>query len=339
VTILVTGGAGYIGSKMADSLLARGEKVRVFDLRADAATHLAHTGAELREGDILDQEAARAALEGCDRLFHVAAVFEMWIPDKATYYQVNVDGTANILEIALEMGVERVVHTSSAVTIGERRDQIGDEETVHRRYFLSDYERSKYLGERVALKMSERGLPLICVNPTSVYGPGQTRHMTGALVRFLNGRLPAVVDTELNFVYIDDVVEGHLLAMERGEVGQRYILGGENVSLVRFLSLAAEIAGLPTKPRSVPAWSLSLTARFLGMVSAITGRRPWVSPDEARTALHSFVFDNRRARTELGLGFTPLREGLERTVRWLQEERLIGKGDYDSPLLGLGGKA
>jgi dihydroflavonol-4-reductase len=339
VTALVTGGAGYIGAKLAESLLARGEKVRVFDLRADAATHLARMGADLRQGDILHQEAVRAALEGCDRLYHTAALFEMWQPDKRAYYRVNVDGTANVLELALQMEVQRVVHTSSAVTIGERRHQVGDEEMVHRGHHLSDYERSKYLGEQVALRMFERGLPLVCVNPTSVYGAGQTRHMTGALIRFLNGRLPAVVNTKLNFVYIDDVVEGHLLAMEKGEVGQRYILGGENASLGRFLSLAAEIAGVSRKPRTVPGWLLSPTARVLGTVSAITGRRPWVSPDEARTALHSFIFDNQKARRELGIEFTSLRDGLQRTVDWLREERLIEKHNHASQLLGPGGKA
>ena len=323
MTVLVTGGAGYIGGKLAESLLARGEEVRVFDLRTDTAANLAAMGAELRQGDILDREAVKAALDGCDRLFHAAALFEMWQPDKRAYYQVNVDGTANVLEIALEIGIQSVVHTSSAVTIGEGPNQVGDEETVHRGYFLSDYERSKYLGEQVALKLSERGLPVVCVNPTSVYGPGQTRHMTGALIRFLNGRLPGVAETKLNFVYIDDVVQGHLSAMESGEVGQRYILGGENASLLRFLSLAAEIAGVTRQPRTVPARLLMLTAIFLGVVSAITGRRPWVSPDEARIALHSFIFDSQKATRELGLEFTPLREGLQRTVSWLQEEGLI----------------
>lgn len=329
MTVLVTGGAGYVGGRLVGSLLARGERVRVLDLRADAATHLAQRGAELRPGDILDREAVRAALEGCERLFHVAALFEMWQPDKRTYYQVNVDGTANVLEIALEMGIRHVVHTSSAVTIGEGRDQVGDEETVHRGYFLSDYERSKYLGEQVALKMCERGLPVVCVNPTSVYGPGQTRHMTGALIRFLNGRLPGVVDSKLNFVCIDDVIEGHLLAMERGEAGQRYILGGENASLMRFFSLAAEIAGVARQPRRLPSWLLTPTARILGAVSAITGRRAWVSPHEAKTALHSFIFDNQKARVELGLAFTPLEEGLERTVGWLQEEGFIESEYYE----------
>jgi len=339
VTALVTGGAGYIGGKLAESLLARGETVKVFDLRVGAATHLAEMGADLRQGDILDREAVRTALKGCDRLYHTAALFEMWQADKRAYYRVNVDGTVNVLEMALEMDVRRVIHTSSAVTIGERRDQLGDEETVHRGYFLSDYERSKHLGEQVALEMCDRGLPLVCVNPTSVYGPDQTRHMTGALLRFLNGRLPAMVNTRLNFAYVDDVVEGHLLAMERGEVGQRYILGGENASLGRFLSLAAEIAGMARKPRAISPWLLSLTARVLGMISATTGRRPWVSPDEARTALHSFIFDNQKARGKLGIEFTPLREGLKRTVDWLREERLIGKHSHSSQLLAPGGKA
>jgi nucleoside-diphosphate-sugar epimerase len=308
-------------------LLARGERVRVLDLRADAAENLGRAGAELMSGDVLDREAVKAALDGCDRLLHVAALFEMWHPDKRAYYETNVDGTANVLETALEMGLLRVVYTSSAVAIGEGRDQTGDEDTVHRGYFLSDYERSKYLAEQVALEICERGLRLVAVNPTSVYGPGQTGRMTGALIRFLNGRLPVVTDSRLNFVYIDDVVDGHLVALQRGRVGERYILGGENMSLVGFLSLAAEIAGVQCKPRQVPSWLLTMTAEVLGASSAITGRRPWVSPDEARTALHSFVFDNRKAREELGLEFTPLEQGLERTVSWLRNEGLIESVD------------
>lgn len=323
MTVLVTGGAGYIGGKLVESLLARREKVRMFDLRIEPAPHLGRMGAELMAGDILDRAAVRPALDGCDCLFHAAALFAMWQPDKRAYYEVNVEGTRNVLETAFEMGIERVVHTSSAVTIGEERDELGHEATAHRGYFLSDYERSKYLGEQVALEMTQQGLPLVSVNPTTVYGPGQTEHMTGALVRFLNGRLPAVVDARLNFVYIDDVVEGHLLAMHRGEVGQRYILGGGNASLVQFLSLAAEITGVKREPRTVPGSLLKGAARVMGALSKLTGRRPWVSPDEARTALHSFIFDTERAREELGLGLTPLRQGLEGTVGWLQEEGLI----------------
>ncbi len=327
MTILVTGGAGYIGGKLVQSLLASGERVRVLDLRVDRAADLGRAGAELMSGDVLDREVVKAALDGCDRLFHVAALFEMWQPDKRAYHEINVDGTTNVLETALEMGLQRVVYTSSAVTIGERRDQVGDEESAHRGYFLSDYERSKYLAEQVALEMCERGLRLVAVNPTSVYGPVQTGHMTSALVRFLNGRLPVVTDSRLNFVYIDDVVDGDLVAMERGRVGERYILGGENMSLVGFLSLAAEIAGVRCKPRQVPGWLLTMTAEVLGAGSAITRRRPWVSPDEARTALHSFVFDNRKAREELGLEFTPLKQGLERTVSWLRMERFLESVD------------
>lgn len=323
MTLLVTGGAGYIGGKLVERLLAEEEKVRVFDLRTESASHLASKGVELISGDILDRKAVRAALDGCDGLFHAAALFDMWQRDQGAYYEVNVEGTRNVLEVAFEVGIERAVHTSSAVTIGEAQNELGREATAHRGYFLSDYERSKYLGERIALETVQRGLPLVCVNPTTVYGPGQTQHMTGALVRFLNGRLPAVVDARLNFVYIEDVVEGHLLAMEKGAVGQRYILGGQNASLVQFLNLGAGIAGVEREPRTVPGWLVKGAARVLGAISQVTGECPWVSPDEARTALHSFIFDTRKARTELGTECTPLREGLRKTVDWLREEELI----------------
>ena len=317
-----------MGTRLAEALLARGEKVRVFDLRANDATHLADLGAELIAGDILSTHELREALDGCERVFHVAALFRMWLPDKRGYRRVNVDGTRNVMETALEVGVRALVHTSSAVTIGEGQGQLGHEGTGHRGYFLSEYERSKCLAEQVALEVCERGLPLVVVNPTSVYGPGQTSHMTDALVRFLNGRLPAVIDARLNFAYIDDVVNGHLSAMEKGRVGERYILGGDNASLVEFLGLGAEIAGVPRKPRQVPAWLVRAVARILHVVSLATKRRPWVSCDEARTASHSLIFDTSRAREELGLEWTPLRVGLERTVSWLQQVGLIGDAPW-----------
>jgi dihydroflavonol-4-reductase len=323
MTVLVTGGAGYIGGELTKRLLGRGEEVRVLDLKVDESSHLARLGAELLKGDIRSPGDVRGALKGCDRLYHVAALFRMWQRDRRRYQDVNVEGTRNVLENALEMQISRVVYTSSAVTIGEADGQLGEENTVHRGYFLSDYERSKYSAEGLALDLCQRGLPLVVLNPTTVYGPGQTTHMTGALARFLRGRLPVVVDTRLNFVYIDDVVEGHLFAMERGEVGRRYILGGENGSLLEFLSLGAEIAGVSRRPRAVPAPLVTASARALDVVSCLSGRRPWVSLDEARTASHSFIFDTHRAREELGLDRTPLRTGLERTVRWLRQEGLI----------------
>ncbi len=324
MTVLVTGGAGFIGHELAKRLLAQGEEVRVLDLKAHEARDLALLGAELSEGDILSPVAVGRALEGCDRLFHVAALFQMWERDRGRYETVNVEGTRNVLEIALERQVSRVVYTSSAVTIGEANGQLGTEDTPHRGYFLSDYERSKYRAEVLALEMCARGLPLVVVNPTSVYGPGQTTNMTGALARFLRGRLPAVMDTRQSFAYIDDVVEGHLSAMERGEVGRRYIIGGENSSLVEFLSLGAEAAGLSRRPRALPGGVVRAAAWVLDLMSRISRRRPWVSVDEARTASHTFVFDTSRARVELGLEWTPLHTGLERTVGWLRQEGLVG---------------
>jgi dihydroflavonol-4-reductase len=324
MTVLVTGGAGFLGTRLVEALLARGEKVRIFDLRANEATHLADLGAELIAGDILSTHELREALDGCERVFHVAALFRMWHPDKRRYCRVNVDGTRNVMEAAREAGVRRLVHTSSAVTIGEGQGQLGHEGTVHRGYFLSEYERSKYLAEQVAFEMCDRGLPVVVVNPTSVYGPGQTTNMTGAIIRFLRGRLPVVVNAQLNYVYVEDVVQGHLAAMDEGSVGERYILGGENASLAEFLSLAAETAGLYRRPRTVLAVLVRASARVLDVVSCVSRRRPWVSVDEARTASHSFIFDTSRARKELGLEWTPLRIGLERTVSWLRQEGLAG---------------
>lgn len=324
MTVLVTGGAGFIGSRLVEALLTRGERVRVYDLKAGEAKRLAELGAELVTGDILDQDGIRAALDGCKRVFHVAALLSMWELDPGIYHKNNVEGTIRVLESALEAGVERIVHTSSAVTIGETQGQIGNEETARRGYFLSRYERSKYLGEQVALDLAQRGLPVVIVNPTTVYGPGQTVNQTGAIIRFLQGRLPVVASARLNYVYVDDVVRGHLAAMESGSTGERYILGGQNVTMLEFFSLAGEGAGFSRRPRAVPGLLLKSTALALGAASRLTSRRPAISIDEARTASHSLIMDTRKATEELGLEWTPLRVGLERTVNWLRQEGLVG---------------
>lgn len=324
MTILVTGGAGFIGSNLVEVLLARGEEVRVYDLEANLASDLGAGGADLITADILDRETLVAAMEGCDRVFHLAALLDLWQRDRSVYHRINVEGTRTVLERALEMGISRVVHTSSATTIGEAEGELGTEETFRRPYFLSQYERSKYVGEQVAFELWERGLPLVVVNPTSVYGPRQTVNQTGAIIRFLQGRLPVIPDAELNYVFVDDVVQGHLAAMEKGSTGERYILGGQNVSMVEFFSLAGEIAGMPRRPRTIPGRLLQMVALLLDAASRLTGRRPLISPDEARTASHSFRMDTGKAREELGLEWTPLREGMERTVNWLRQEGLVG---------------
>lgn len=320
MTILVTGGAGFIGGNLVEALLARGEKVRVFDLKADQAIDLAAQGADLITGDILDREELVAAMDGCDRVFHLAALLDLWQRDRSIYHRNNVEGTRNVLESALEMGVTRVAHTSSATTIGEADGEIGTEETVRRAYFLSQYERSKYLGEQVALDLCQRGLPVVILNPTSVYGPRQTVNVTGAIIRFLEGRLPVTVNSRLNYVYVGDVVEGQLAAMEKGKIGERYILGSDNVPMVEFFSLAGEIAGIARRPRAVPGGLLRMLAALLGATARLTGGRPAIAPDEARTASHSFIFDTSKARQELGLTWTPLRVGMEKTVSWLRNE-------------------
>jgi dihydroflavonol-4-reductase len=327
MTVLVTGGAGFIGSRLVEALLTKGERVRVYDLRAGEASRLADLGAELVAGDILDRGRLRTALDGCNSVFHLAALLSMWETDPAVHYRNNVEGTGSVLESALEAGVERIIHTSSAVTIGEAQGQIGNEQTAHRGYFLSRYERSKYLGEQVALDLCGRGLPVLIVNPTTVYGPGQTVNQTGAIIRLLQGRLPIVANAQFNYVYVDDVVRGHLAAMELGSIGERYILGGQNVTMVEFFSMAGEIARVSARPRAVPGLLLKSAALALGAASLITRRRPAICIDEAKTASHSFIMDTRKATEELVLEWTPLRVGLERTVNWLQREGLTGQAN------------
>ncbi len=232
---------------------------------------------------------------------------------------MNVDGTKNVLAAALDAGVPKVVYTSTAETIGEAKGERKTETTRHRGYHLSDYARSKYLAEQEAMKFCQMGLPMVCVNPTAVYGPEDFKDQAAgrAILDFLNGKLLGQFGSCYNFVYIDDVVKGHILAMEKGKVGERYILAGDQDILNKdFISLVAEVSGIARIPRELPAWLVRVVAFALETTSALTKRPPMLSRDTVRLGLHGLRADNTKARTELGIAFTPLKEGLTKTIQW-----------------------
>jgi dihydroflavonol-4-reductase len=321
MTALVTGGTGFVGGAIVRSLRARGRDVRVLARPTSETAHLDPLGVEIARGDVLDRDSVLRALDGCDTLYHAAAPFDFWLPDTGVLRTTTV-GTRNVMEAALAAGVSRVVYTSAASTIGERRGEVGDERTVHRGYHVTPYERAEYQAEQIARSYLERGLPLVTVNPASVYGPGNFKPVGRAMINAVNGRIPAIFEGAVSYVYIDDAGEGHALAAERGVVGERYILSGPPVSMSAWMSLLCRLAGVRTPPR-IPVVSARLYAEAGEALSRLTHKPPVLPRGLLLICAHGFRVSGLRAERELGLHYTPLEEGLRRTLAWYWEQGLL----------------
>ncbi len=316
----VTGGSGFIGAALVRALLAEGYQVRALVRPGSDRRNLAGLDVELWEGDLLDRRSLQRGLDGCGLLFHAAADYRLWTPDPAAMYAANVDGTRTILEAALESGVSRVVYTSSVGTLGNPGDGTpGTEETpVSLSDMVGDYKKSKFLAEREAESFLARGLPLTIVNPSTPVGPRDIKPTpTGKIiVDFLNGRMPAYLDTGLNIIDVDECARGHLLAATRGEVGRKYILGGENLTLAHIFQLLAEITGRPAPKVRLPYLPILAAAWVNEALSMVTGREPLIPLAGVRMAAKKMFFDSSRAERELGLETRPATEALRRAVDW-----------------------
>ena len=320
---LVTGATGFIGSNVVRALLEHGYKVKAL-IRPDSDRRdLEGLEVELAWGDVRDRDSISKAMEGCELVFHVAALYSFWVRPRKLIYEINVEGTRNVLGAALEQRVERVVHTSSVAALGLREDgKPADEETpVDPKKIIGDYKRSKYLAEQVALEFSEK-LPVVIVNPSFPVGPGDWKPTpTGRVVLdFLNRRMPAYMETGMNVVDVEDVALGHLLAAERGRVGERYILGGENLTMRQLLDLLSEITGLPAPKIRLPYYPiLALSYINAAICVLLPGYTPRMTPETIRLSRHYMFFDPSKAVKELGLPQTPAKEALRKAVEWFKE--------------------
>jgi dihydroflavonol-4-reductase len=315
--VFVTGASGVVGGAVLDRLVARGDEVVALARSDAAADAVAARGARAVRGDVLDADALAAAMDGCTLAFHVAGVNALCVEDPENMRRVNVDGAVNAVRAASRAGVPRLVHTSSAATVGEAPGTVGREDTRHRGWYLSAYERTKTEGERATLAVArELGQDVVAVNPSSVQGPGRAGGTGRFLLAFLDGRLRVFVDTNISLVDIDDCVEGHLLAAERGRPGERYLLNGTTLTITDALALAAEVAGVQRRPRLLPRRVATTAATAVERGFRLAGRRPPVCREMVRTLLHGHRYDGSRAERELGLRYTPPRETLRRTVEW-----------------------
>jgi dihydroflavonol-4-reductase len=320
---LVTGGSGFVGRAVVAELLAAGREVKVLARRLDHPA-LAGLEVEVALGDLRDPASLRAALKGCSHLFHVAADYRLWVPDPSVMYAVNVQGTRDLLAAAAVQGVEKVVYTSTVGTLGNPGDGTpGTEDTpVSLKEMTGHYKRSKFLAEQEALQFARQGLPVVIVNPSTPVGPWDWRPTpTGQMiVDFLKGRMPAYLETGLNLIHVQDVARGHLLAADQGRVGEKYILGHENLSLSQILRLLAQISGRPAPKVKLPYWPVLAMAYVNEWWANHLSRRPPRMPVTAvRMAKKFMYFDNTKARQELGLTLTPLYQALEEAVAWFRQ--------------------
>ncbi len=325
---LVTGATGFIGGNVAAALLQRGYRVRALVRRGCSMKALQGLDVELAEGDLRDRGSLDRALRGCDYLCHVAAAYTFWAPDPRAIYDMNVEGTRNVLGAAQEAGIRRIVYTSSESTVAIAGDGcLGTEEGfTDPDGAPGDYKRSKCLAERLALDMARAGLPLVVVNPTTPVGRGDVKPTpTGqVIVDYLNRRMPAYVNTGLNLVDVEDVAAGHVLALEKGRNGERYILGNRNLTLREILGLLQGITGLPAPRFRLPIW-LALGAGYVSQFTAdrVTHRPPRVPLAAVKVARHYRHFDCSKALNELGLPQTPVEQALAKAVRWFRENGYV----------------
>ena len=322
--VLVTGGSGFIGQALLHRLVDRGEEV-VALARSDAsAAALAGAGAQVARGDVLDEESLTGAMHGCALVYHVAGINTMCPADPAELFHVNVRGAELTVRAAARAGVGRVVLTSSAAALGEARGTVGTEDSPHRGEFLSVYERSKHEGEAAAFAAGRAaGVDVVAVNPSSVQGPGRAGGTGRILIAYLNGRLKAFVDTTLTLVDIEDTVQGHLLAAERGVPGRRYVLAGAAMTSREALAVVSELSGVTDRPRLLPAPVAEVGAAAVEAAFRLRGRTPPICREMVRTLLHGHRYDGSRAARELGVVYTPVRETFRRTIAWALEAGLI----------------
>jgi dihydroflavonol-4-reductase len=322
--VFVTGGTGVIGTALVGRLLERGDEVIAL-ARSDAASRsLEARGARVVRGEGDDEDALARGMVGCVKVFNVAGVNELCVEDPRPMERMNVGGAVAAVRAAARAGVARLVHTSSAATIGEPPGSVGSERTPHRGWYLSNYERTKTEGEHAALATSrEVGQDLVLVNPSSVQGPGRAGGTGRILLAFLDGRLRVFVPTHVSLVDIDDCVTGHLLAAERGVAGERYLVNGMTLEITQALALAAEVAGVERKPRLLPRRVATVAAAAVERGFRLAGRRPPVCREMVRTLLHGHRYDGSRATRDLGLRYTDPRETIRKTVEWARAEGLI----------------
>ena len=321
---LVTGATGFLGSAVMRCLLTAGHEVRVLVRPDSDRRNLENFPVEITEGDLREHQSLRRAIKGCDNLFHVAADYRLWVPDPETMHEINVNGTRALILAATEEGIKRIVYTSSVATLGLKQDGSSANEDTPSNFaaIAGYYKRTKYLAEQMVKQLTdEHQLPLIIVNPSTPIGPGDIRPTpTGRIVLdTLMGRMPAYVNTGLNIAHVDDIAYGHLLAYQYGKPGERYILGGDNMSLLQILQAIDAINGTQQNRINLPIGLMLPMAWFMEKIATFTHTEPRATLDSIHMAKKLMFFSSEKAHRELGYQYRPSIEALKDAVKWFKE--------------------
>jgi dihydroflavonol-4-reductase len=335
VKALVTGATGFVGSAVARALVRAGWQVRCLVRGASNRRNIESLPVEIAVGDLIDSGSLESALSECHALFHVAADYRLWAPDPRELYRANVEGTDNVLAAAQRAGVERIVYTSSVATVGLPADgSPGEESTpVGLGDMIGHYKRSKFLAEERARDWAARGSHIVIVNPSTPIGPGDVKPTpTGRIILdAARGRMPAYVDTGLNVVHVDDVAAGHLLALERGRSGERYILGGEDMTLREILVEVARLVGRRPPLMRLPHGAVLPIAYVAEAFARLTGRSTQITVEGVRMARKRMYFTSTKSARELGYRFRDPRLAIADAIDWLRENHYLGRIPPRSP--------
>lgn len=326
-TAFLTGATGFIGGHVAIQLVEKGWNIRALCRNPSPGPWLPTEEIDWRQGDLRDFDSVYRAMTGCETVFHVAADYRLWVRNPKEIYENNVDGTANILRAALLQGVDRLVYTSSVGALGLNSDGTpADENTpVQLQDMVGHYKRSKFLAERKAEEFVRQGLPVIIVNPSTPVGPGDHKPTpTGKIiVDFLNGKMPAYLNTGLNIVHVRDVACGHVLALHNGRIGEKYILGNENLTLADIFRLLERITNIPAPRFRLPHRPVLYLAYLNDAISRLTGSEPVIPLEGVKMAHRYMFFKPDKAVRELGMPRTPVAVAFEEAVRWYEENGYV----------------
>jgi dihydroflavonol-4-reductase len=328
MTTLVTGATGFVGSAVARALAARGHALRLLTRPTSDRRNLAGVDAEVVVGDLTDPASLARAAAGCRYVFHVAADYRFWVPDPEAMLRTNVAGSLAMLRAAMDAGAERIVYCSSVAALGQFGDgRLADETTpTHEADFIGIYKRSKYLAERAVLEMAQReGAPVVVVNPAAPVGPRDIKPTpTGKMILdAAAGRVPAYIDTGLNIVHVDDVAEGHVLALERGRIGERYVLGGANMTLLAILTLVAEVSGQRPPFIRLPEAVVWPVAVVMEGLARLIHFEPMMTRAHLKMARKKMYYSSAKAETELGYRARPARTAVEDAVAWFRANGML----------------
>jgi farnesol dehydrogenase len=323
--IFITGGTGFIGRRLTERLVAENHQVILLLRDPAKAEGLKSTQIFFMQGDVFDNDALRKGMKGCDWVFHMAAFTKPWAKDKSLPFKTNVTGTINVIEAAIENNIKKVIITSTGGTIGYSKDgKAVDESTNPDPEYSTAYDKTKAEAEKIAINYSRKNIHIIIVNPTRVYGPGllsKSNSLTMIIKQYLSGYwriIPGNGDLIGNYVFIDDVVEGHILAARNGRNGERYILGGENLSFGEFFSIIGEESGRTRRIFTLPVSLIKLFIKLSALLTGITGIPPLITRDWLDKYMNNWIISSEKAVRELGYKITPFRKGIAVTIQWLK---------------------